>query len=82
MFFLKFGSKFHSDFFCQVRDLYRAYLCENGMFGSHLFPQLRFKTVSTNQIARLFKLQYIKNGLTLLADFLYFIVKPSEEWDG
>ena len=55
--FLKFGSQFHCDFFCQVRGLQRAHFGENRMFGSHPVLQLRFKTVSTNQIARFFKLQ-------------------------
>ena len=60
--FLKFGLQVHSDFIFKVRGLYRANFGENCMFGSHLVLQLGFKTLSINQIARFFKLPYLKNG--------------------
>ena len=46
--------------FCVKLEAYRGH-----MFGSNPVLQLWFKTVSTNQITKFFKLQYLNNGLAV-----------------
>ena len=46
------------------------------MFSKNLVLDLWPKMVLTNQIARFFKFEYLKNGLTVSIEFLYDVVKP------
>ena len=66
-----------SCFLC-LNDRYHNYalFCENRMFGKNLVLDLWPKMVLTNQIARFFKFEYLKNGLTVWIHFLYDVIKP------
>ena len=50
------------------------------MFGKTLVLKIWPEKLSANQIARFFKFEYLKNGWTVWADFLYNVVKPYEEY--
>ena len=53
--------------------------CENRMFGKNPVLDLWPKMLLTNQIARFFRFEYLKNGLTVWLDFWYDVIKPQEE---
>ena len=51
------------------------------MFWKILVLKLWPEKLLANQIARFFKFEYLKNGLTVCADFLYEVVKPYGEYN-
>ena len=50
------------------------------MFGKTLVLEIWPEKLSANQIPWFFKFEYLKNGLTVWANFLYNVVKPWEEY--
>ena len=63
--FLKIDMMDFLDILDMIRGQYWVHFAENCMSGENGVLELWPKTVSSNQIARFFKFEYLKNGLTV-----------------